>query len=69
MSSLHAVRYIFRFYSCETIFINVNVKPFLLFTAISYERKHVSMLGFCFCGHTFMAYLQTIKVHNDSVLK
>ena len=49
---------------CET-----NV---LLFTSISYERKHVSdlsMLVFCFRGHTFVVYLRTTKVHNNSVFK
>ena len=49
---------------CET-----NV---LLFTSISYERKHVSdvsMLVFCFRGHTFVVYLRTTKVHNNRVFK
>ena len=44
----------------------------LLFTATSYEHKHVSdllMLVFCFHGHTFVVYLWTTKVHNDSVFK
>ena len=45
---------------------------FLLFTSISYERKHVSdlcTLVFCFRGHTFVVYLRTTKVHNNSVFK
>ena len=49
---------------CET-----NV---LLFTSISYERKHVSdlsMLVFCFRGHMFVVYLRTTKFHNNSVFK
>lgn len=44
----------------------------LRFTSVSYERKHVSdqlMLVFCFCGHTFVVYLQTTKAHNNSVFK
>ena len=44
----------------------------LLFTSISYERKHVSdlsMLVFCFRGHMFVVYLRTTKVHNNSVFK
>ena len=44
----------------------------LLFTSISYERKQVSdlsMLVFCFRGHTFVVYLWITKVHNNSVFK
>ena len=44
----------------------------LLFTAISHEHKHVSdlsMLVFCFCGHTIVVYLRTTKVHNGSIFK
>ena len=40
-----------------------------LFTAISYEGKHVSMLVFCFRGDIFVVYLRTIKVLNNSVFK
>ena len=67
-------RYIFSFYSCDKQEIHqgkceTNV---LLFTSISYECKHVSdlsMLVFCFHGHTFVVYLRTTKVHNNSVFK
>ena len=41
-------------------------------TSISYERKHasdLSMLVFCFRGHTLMVYLRATKVHNNSVFK
>ena len=65
-------RYIFSFYSRDKKFIKVNVTNVLLFTSISYERKHVSdlsMLVFCFCGHTFVVYLRTTKVHNNSVFQ
>ena len=44
----------------------------LLFTSVSYERKHVSdllMLVFCFRGHMSVVYLWTTKVHNNSVFK
>ena len=44
----------------------------LLFTSISYECKYVSdqsMLVFCFRDHTFVVYLQTAKVDNNSVFK
>ena len=69
------VTYIFRFYLCDKKLIEGTCKcetHFLLFTAISYEHKHVSdlsMLVFCFRGHTFMVYLRITKVHNDSVFK
>ena len=29
----------------------------------------LSMLVFCFRGHTFVVYLRTTKVHNNSVFK
>ena len=44
----------------------------LLFTSISYERKYVSdqlMLVFYFRDHTFVVYLRTAKVYNNSVFK
>ena len=44
----------------------------LLFTSISYERKHVSdlsMLFLCFRGQRFLVYLRITKVHNNSVFK
>ena len=42
----------------------------LLFTSLSRECKQVSdqsMLVFCFCRRTFLVYLRTRKVHNNSV--
>ena len=66
--NLQAVRYIFSFYSCDKK-CETHV---LLFMSISYEHKDVSdlsMLVFCFRGHTFVVYLQTTKVHNNSVFK
>ena len=44
----------------------------LLFTSINYESKLVSdqlMLVFCFHSHTFVIYLRTTKVYNNSVFK
>ena len=44
----------------------------LLFSSISYERKHMSdlsMLVFCFRGHTFVVYLRNTKIHNNRVFK
>ena len=71
------VTYIFRFYSCDKKLIEGTCKcktHCLLFLAISYEHKHVhvsdlSMLVFCFRGHTFVVYLLTTKVHNDSLFE
>ena len=40
----------------------------LLFTAISHMSDQ-SMLVFCFRGHTFVVYLRTTEVHNNSVFK
>ena len=74
--NLQAVTNIFRFYSCDKEFIKVPSckceTHILLFTAISHEHKHVSdlsMLVFCFCGHTIVVYLRTTKVHNGSIFK
>ena len=55
------LRYTFRFYSCdEEIHQGKCETHILLFTSISYERKHMSglsMLVFCFHGHMFVVYL------------
>ena len=45
---------------------------FTVHFSISYERKpmsDLSMLVFCFRGHTFVVYLRTTKVHNNSVFQ
>ena len=63
---------------CQILFMRQEIHQgkcethILLFTFISYERKHVSdqsMLVFCFCGHTFVVYLRTTEVHNNSIFK
>ena len=71
--NLQAVRYIFQFlFMWQEIHQGKCETHVLLFTSISYEHKQVSdlsMLVFCFHGHTFVVYLWTTKVHNNSVFK
>ena len=64
--NLQAVRYIRYsvFFSCDKqLFIKVNVKPTFYCSLLQV------MSVFCFRSHTFVVYLRTTKVHNNSVFK